>query len=401
MNLAALQNMVILKFMPLSQHGRSLSAYRQKRFYGLCAGLVIALIAYGSLYPFVFRKGLHQLGPFQTLISTWRVLGPRADLIENILLYVPLGLSLYAFVSGSYSARLLFAGFGGFALCLTIEIAQYYDLGRDTSMSDVYANTVGALAGALAALVLSRHSIGPLAGLRRHPYCTLLLVCWLGYQLFPYVPAMSFEKYGNSIRSATHFSTLPISLLYRSFANWLAVSFLLEEVFDEINSRSTMILFSLIFAAKIVIADNFPSPADVAGGIIAIVIWSSFLSRSRHRALIVLGLFVGSVVLLQVQSGHGGSPAFNWIPLRFFLNRPISIVVPLFLEKTFTYGALVWLAVRVGIRVGISTILGAGLLLCLTLTGSADITDALILVGLAGFMRYVQSHTSARTSTGP
>src|SRR5580692_9823958 len=97
---------------------------------------VTAIIVYGSLYPFEFTGGPSSAGPLQVLLSTWRSLYGWGDVLVNAVLYMPFGFFLVrALPRGGGFARLLLAGLAGLTLCTSIEIAQFYDHGRDTSMS--------------------------------------------------------------------------------------------------------------------------------------------------------------------------------------------------------------------------------------------------------------------------
>ena len=53
--------------------------------------------------------------------------------------------------------RILLITLTGLMLCVGVELAQFYDIGRVTNMSDVYLNTLGTLLGAVGgAFVKSR-----------------------------------------------------------------------------------------------------------------------------------------------------------------------------------------------------------------------------------------------------
>ncbi len=107
---------------------------------------ITVLIVYGSLYPFDFAAAPNRIGPLQALLSTWRSLYGWGDVLGNVLLYVPVGFCVVAALPRRAGfTRVLLGGLAGLTLCTSIEIAQYYDRGRDTSMSDVYSNTVAPL----------------------------------------------------------------------------------------------------------------------------------------------------------------------------------------------------------------------------------------------------------------
>jgi len=87
---------------------------------------------------------------------------------------------------------------------------------------------------------------------------------------------------------------------------------------------------------------------------------------------------------------------FGWVPFRGFLQGSLAVNVQSFLEKAFTYGALVWLAVRAGCSWRLAALVGGALVLCLRLAQvyiperSAEITDTLILLMAAAMMRILR-----------
>src|SRR5215469_8117307 len=126
--------------------------------------LVAAIIVYGSLYPFEFYQPANGVGPLATLM-VWDH-PSRSGVVANVLLYMPLG---FFFVLGSRDrARqrglLVPATAVGCLLSLTMEWAQYYDVGRVTNLSDVVTNTLGTLIGGLIAILIGGQIRLPLIG---------------------------------------------------------------------------------------------------------------------------------------------------------------------------------------------------------------------------------------------
>ena len=116
---------------------------------------VVALMGYGSLYPFDFNFGgshpsladaLHRL--------TWARAG-RADRVRNVLLYVPLGFCLMLWLRArvGFIWATLIATVLGSLLSLTIELAQVYLSLRVPSLMDITLNAVGTLLGAVLGVV--------------------------------------------------------------------------------------------------------------------------------------------------------------------------------------------------------------------------------------------------------
>src|SRR5690606_40555249 len=78
-----------------------------------------------------------------------------ADVVSNVILFMPLGLALAAL--GTRRRRAIFAGA---ALSLCVEFTQQFILGRDPSLSDLVFNTTGTALG-FAALRLAPRLIDP------------------------------------------------------------------------------------------------------------------------------------------------------------------------------------------------------------------------------------------------
>jgi VanZ family protein len=363
--------------------------------YALILAGVTIFIVYASLYPFDFSPQTSTLDAIKDVLSTWRSVDGWGHVVSNALLYLPFGFCLVrARSSGSGFTRVLLGGFAGFLLCACIETAQVHDRTRDPSMSDVYANTAGAFAGA-AAGVAAVQSARRNGRFERHPFSSLLLLCWIGNRLFPYQPSFSVHKYREAIKPLAAVSAIPLDDLFRNFANWLAVAVLLEAVFG--TARSRWILASLAaatLAARIGVVDAVLSPAEVAGAAAAVLIWATWLPRFRGRAAAVAILFTGSAIMQALEPFKFLAVArpFGLVPFQSFMNS-IQDGVPVFFGKAFTYGTLVWLGIRVGIPYGWAVALGAVLELLLHLTQvylpgrSAEITDVVMLLLLAAGLK--------------
>lgn len=95
------------------------------------APLAVALILVTTAVPIELRGG-----------AAWSLDVGTQDIIQNLLLYAPLGVALWARPTWR-----VFALAGALSLC--IEAAQLWQAGRFASPVDLAANTLGAVAGAL------------------------------------------------------------------------------------------------------------------------------------------------------------------------------------------------------------------------------------------------------------
>src|SRR5271157_3948056 len=126
--------------------------WRFDRNFSIATAVIIAVIIYGSLYPFMFRQPVDGLGPAaRALFESWAEKPSRGDFIANIALYTPLG--FFAILAIREAVRtpkaVALAILTGALLSTCIELTQYYDDGRQTAATDLYANVVGTGLGAI------------------------------------------------------------------------------------------------------------------------------------------------------------------------------------------------------------------------------------------------------------
>jgi VanZ family protein len=360
----------------------------------LIAAVAIAVIIYGSLYPFVFRAHAHSgLGEaLAALLATWTRPTSRGDIISNVLLYVPLGFfAAHALAGLPRAARVGLATALGLCICIAVEIAQFYEAARNSTMSDVYSNTAGTFLGAVAAVAFHRGVKLPFIGqMSWQPFPVLLLAAWGGYRLYPYVPAIDLQKYKDALKPLIFSPTLTATGLYRHAATWLVLAVLLEALFGAGRRRLLFVLLvPAVLFARILIVGTVLSPNEVAGAALALLLWLAVLSHLRVRTGIVALLFVGAVVIQSLapfQFQPWARP-FGWIPFLSFMRGSMEVNVLSMFEKVFTYGSLLWLLTRSGLSLGVATTVTALMIFALRyaqvyLPGrSAEITDfAMVLV---------------------
>ena len=120
-------------------------------------GLLAITIA--TLWPFAFEL---QPLTWQQYLRTFG-LAPASllDFPRNIVLFMPLGAGVVAFLRGrrGSSAPILVAGLVGACLSLAVESLQIFLPGRTTNVSDIVGNTLGAMSGAALCLWWSRRRL--------------------------------------------------------------------------------------------------------------------------------------------------------------------------------------------------------------------------------------------------
>lgn len=375
--------------------------------------IVTAVILYGSFYPFEFRIPANGAGPIATFIASIGDRPGRGDFIANILLYVPFG---FFFVQScepaNRRARLPIIVLCGAAMSLSVELTQYYDQGRVTAFSDFYTNTLGTLLGSLAALAIGAKFRLPFIGeVTTRPIPTLLIIAWLAYRMYPYVPTIDLHKYWNALKPIVLTPTLTPYDLFREVAIWLALYALVEAIIGRRRSAWLAPLFAVaLLFAKILIVNTVLRLAEPLGAGVALVVWLVLLRLSGRGRDGAVGLVLcGYVIALRLEPFHFlvYPRDFGWIPFLGLMNGSLQVDALAFLEKFFLYGCLIFL---IGNAVGqrwAATVFVTLLLLVTSwaetyLPGrSGEITDALMAVMIAAVFALMSVEREGKADGGP
>jgi VanZ family protein len=372
--------------------------------------VIAAGLIYGSLYPWVFRIPTDGAGPVQALLRTWASPPERGDFLANVVLYLPFGyFCVRAFPAGMRARwRFTLAFLTGAILSCGIELLQYYDPGRVPSAGDVYTNISGTALGAAAALFFGRDiRVSVIREIRSRPFPALLIVSWLGYRLYPYVPTINLHKYWDALKPIVLHPEFTLYNSFRYTVMWLTLGALLETIAGQGRSLRLFVLLAAgVLFAKILIISQAVNPDEVVGIIVGFVIWSALLKLpSRARAVLVaLPLFV-YILLWRLEPFQFGDVArpFGWVPFYSLLNGSLAVNTESYLEKVFYYGSLLWLMGEAGLPFLLSgLILGSFLLAAsgaeIYLPGrSAEVTDAIMALIIA----FLASHLRNKTDSFP
>jgi VanZ family protein len=140
------------------------STWPGRRTYLLCALAAIAFIFYGSLVPFGFEpmSWSSAVAEFARARVQGFVIGSRTDLAANVLVFVPVGYFLMAWLRTD-RVRLagdLIVGAGVIVTCIAlsvaVEFAQTFFPPRLPSFTDIGAESIGGALGAVLWLVVGR-----------------------------------------------------------------------------------------------------------------------------------------------------------------------------------------------------------------------------------------------------
>jgi VanZ family protein len=386
-------------FTPSSVCGVESSVYR-------VLFIVIAIIAYGSLYPFDFHSVRLPASPPWVLIHSW----PRAidrflirDTAVNLLIYMPLG--VFGFLTFHQNLRTTLAVLAtimiGLVLSSSIEMIQLFDDARECSALDVVCNVTGTGTGVALGTLYQRWLKQTISRIETasslHPSGAVLLVCaWLAYQVFPLFPTLSRTRLAEKLHGLFASVTLSPLDAITCFVEWLVLAQLLMAMLGTEGIRRLLLLLPLVLPARLFLAGRSFTWSELAGAMLACVC-AYVLSAYRWRLGLSAVLIVSILILRGLAPYHWSSVAnrFSWIPFSGFLeaNREFSMLT--FLRKCFWYGSTIWLLRTLGWRlttaaVAVALLLAAIEVVQIHLPGRvAEITDpvlALILAATLGLL---------------
>jgi VanZ family protein len=378
------------------------------RYRAIATAAIVAMIVYGSLYPFAFQSGpADGPGALTTLLGSWSKSPGRGDFVSNILLYAPLGffgglLALSGRETAKNAPRLALVAVGGASLSFAIELLQYYDAGRDTEATDLYANTLGTILGVVGARVIgSEARWTALRGIPANPVPAMLLTAWVGYRLYPYVPTIDGHKYWTALKPVfLHPAATPYTI-FRQTTIWLCICLLIDTVAAKQRAMPLLAAFAgLILAGSILFISTAVTLSQLTGMALGCALW--WLSPDRWRLRLATVLLAVYVIALRLEPFRFAAPGhFNWIPFLAFMRGSIDIDVQSFCEKVFLYGTLIWLLARSGLRLALASGLVAAALFVSSgievyIPGrSAEITDALMALAIGAVMALLDAKPPA------
>ena len=233
-------------------------------------------------------------------------------------------------------------------MSLSMELAQYYVPGRVTSFSDLATNTLGMVLGSFAAIVVGAGFRMPFIGdVAARPAPSLLVLAWLAYRLYPYVPTIDLHKYWNALKPIVLTPSLTGYDLFRQTAIWLTVYALIEAIMRRRRSAVMAPLFAIaVLCAKVLIVGIVIRLADPVGAGLAFGVWLLLLLLPRGcgpaRLASVLCAYVVAL-RLEPFTFQAVGREFGWMPFRSLMQGSLSVDTLAFLEKFFLYGSMIYL----------------------------------------------------------
>ncbi len=311
------------------------------------AFLFVLLIVYGSLYP--FDQWADPAAPPFTFLLHWPVRIDHADLVQNVLAYAPFGLflALARLRTQPPRAAILQVMAAAAALSTVMECVQQFEPARTASTADIAMNVLGALAGAVLALLFIEAAAPawpPLHRLQRlrqwrHarfrrgtlPNIGLAaLALWALAQASPLVPALDPGHVSRNLARLAwqlrHPLTFNLSVAMVAALQLSGLGLLMRSLLPAAGraavARVLAGLLAAVFAAKLVVYGRSLPLEELAGAACALVV-AGTTRHTGERGLAWAGAasLLGGFVLSELvpATAYGGFAGFyrpfNWVPL--------------------------------------------------------------------------------------
>jgi VanZ family protein len=377
---------------PEAKKGQPGSAGR--RNHRIAIGLLLSLIVYGSLYPFTWNFAQPQDFIY------WGPLG-RVDVVENVILFLPLGWLLAWHYHALGRPRAGFVAWFPISLIVAgiLQWLQKY-LPRTPALSDIVFNMLGFTAGWLAGMI-SASSLNRLS--RRHlnlhtadRFALAMVALWVAAELFPFIPTLDRSSVVDNVKSLWQQDFWqPRRMLLHLAVTVIGLEALAQLVRSVAAAGLARPLAAMATLAamggKFVIINQAPGLPVILGIAAGAAVWQG-VDRIKERPRLWTLLAIASTAYLlhaiwplQWKDRPG---AMHWLPFASSLSGSIESVVNTVAFECLCFGAIIWCAVRNGgslrgITVSVATLAFACEYAQRYLPGrTAEITSVLLALGM-------------------
>lgn len=331
----------------------------------LLAG-VIALIGYGSLYPFNFTFD----GTYPTLSAALSQLGwaraGKADRVRNVLLYLPLGFCLILLLRSKLGIlwATVLATFIGCVLSLTIELLQVYLSIRVPSLMDVVLNAAGTCVGAMGGVVWRGLSslvyISPNSRQRPGDRSALVLICiWVMWRLADFDLSVSLSRLKLALWPLMEGSySLPLTAQFLLL--WLVVAqAVLSFAHRQRGNEALLIVIAIVLVGRLLfVISPFNSSELIALVLLLPALVLVHKLASGIQAVVLFALLATWFTYQQLAPFHLNSTAhqFDYGSTMQWLTEGMPIDLEFLFGKIFVFAALIWTLKQVGLSTRIAMI---------------------------------------------
>lgn len=368
---------------------------------------VLALIAYGSLYPFNFKPNAVDCGVLDAVRRLAWARAGRADRIYNVLLYLPAGFCLALWLN-AYCRRwvaVLVATVVGTLFSLCIEVAQVYLSPRVPSLIDLLLNSLGTLLGAGAGITW--RAMGgwmhlPLRSEKppRDPGAALLICLWLAWRFAPFVPEFDLARLKAALNPLIH-PQISLSLTWLYLTYWLVLSQACSALVSSSRTLETLLsLIAVVMVGRLIVVEQ----TFVAYELLALVVLLPILVftmrlAARPKRMLLVVLISATFFAQRLASLDLTLPAEFTFAVSFGWSDSLSL--PGLLHQVFLFGAVLWVIWHGGLSINQAAAITLGMVLltellraCLPGPGGTLIEPLLAALTALAF-RYVHQRRGA------
>ncbi|MEC5385254.1 VanZ family protein [Uliginosibacterium sp. H3] len=370
--------------------------------------LVIA-IAYGSFYPFDYATALAPPDPWLALLREKLVWTSFADVIGNVVLFIPIGLSarlidgkLRLSVVAALTALIVFYAYA-------IQVGQYYFAGRDPLLSDVVWNSAGWMSGVAGAYLLRRwqRAMPRVTHNASRAIALTILALWLGSELAPFVPSLDVQRLKDALKPLLHPEDVVVA---RAFALSCGLATCAELMLiasrEDRLWRNLAMLVGATLLGKLLVATHawhWATFLAIPCGALLTRLTQRMHENNRHLvlALLLLAAFTCNEIFpLQLREEQ---VAMQWIPFAARLGGNMLTNMDSLFLSLFQYTGILWFLTQQGARL-------VGVTLALSVWAFAmewaqtwladrtpDATEVLLVMFSAALIRQMQRHAAPTT----
>lgn len=312
--------------------------------------LFALFVVYGTTIPFNFsaepgwaaaKLARVPLNPFIAADTGRRISIP--DFVQNVLLFLPFGvlgaIRLRSRRRAPITTLVIVTGLGA-ALSIGIEALQLLTVDRTSSVSDIVANTLGALAGAIATLLVEG-AAGPVlrrlakAGVLEQPSCypaLVALVVLVAAAWQPFDATLDVGSVAPKIRALLHDPWQSGALTDEAIATvqYMLFAWVTANLFVELRLRRPAFVAALVGliaafgleSCQLIIGSRMPSLEDATVRAVAVIaglaIWHATRGWRRPGlwfTAVVAGIAGGAA--MQMLTPFDVAPAYHsvgWFP---------------------------------------------------------------------------------------
>ncbi len=362
---------------------------------------VLALIAYGSLFPFNFKPVAVDGSVLDAVKRlSWARAG-RGDRIANVLLYLPAGFCLALWLNTYCRRRIAvpIATVLGTLLSLCIEVAQVYVSARVPSFTDLTLNSGGTLLGATAGITWRAMGGWMHLPLRpekppRDPGAALLICLWLAWRFAPFVPHFDLGRLKAALTPLFH-PQISISVTWLYLTYWLVISQACSALVSSSRTLETLLsVIAVVLVGRLVVANQTFIPSELLALVLLlpILVFTTRL-QARPKRMLLLVLISATFFAERLAPLDLTLPAS--FGFTFSMGWDTSLTLAGLLNRIFLCGAVLWVIWHGGLSINLSAAIMLAMMIlteivraCLPGPGGT-ITEPILALVTALAFRYV------------